>query len=538
MKDVPPAGNARKKRGPHGSDNSPTVVEKVGAGDEDTKDNTVDTKPFPKDSDSTNLYDPGTDLFVAEPTPRPPTPTNVEVRSDQFSLEPGTMLGDYRIQGRLGEGGWATVFSAIHPLIGKRAAVKVLKKELCRHPAAVQRFIDEARAVNQIGHPNIVDVFTFGETLGGRSYFVMEWLKGETLLARLRRGPLKLREICAIVIPLARALNAAHEHGVIHRDLKPENVFLVDVRGEEPHVKLLDFGIAKLASNEWRQDKTSTGEIVGTPVYMAPEQARGRHIDHRVDIYALGGILFEMVAGRTPFVADNAADLIASHLTEPPPRPSRFATNVSPELDNLVVAMLAKKADKRPSLSHVCSVLDKLRSGGATAGEMIVRSPERSPDRSPDRSRSTAPKKARQPDLRRSTWSTVAGAARATTQMVRPRNPRKWLLGAGVLLAAVIATFAVVVTIKGSSRSEPESPKTVGTLVLAVSGAPYFQVAVDERTVVPKENGEISLPPGTHTVEVSAPGMRHEAFLVVITAGGVLRESVDLQPLRPPDRPK
>src|SRR5512138_1606953 len=231
------------------------------------------------DDHSTRIYleDPAT-IIDRNPTPTPPnatpitralpTPTNVEVSGDQLNLEPGTMLGDYRIEGKLGEGGWATVYSAVHPLIGKRAAVKVLKKELCRHPASVKRFIDEARAVNQIGHPNIVDVFTFGETLGGRSYFVMEWLKGETLLDRLERGPLRLREICAIVIPLARALDAAHEKKIIHRDLKPANVFLIEVRGEEPHVKLLDFGIAKLASkNEVGVEKTSTGEIVGTPIY-------------------------------------------------------------------------------------------------------------------------------------------------------------------------------------------------------------------------------------------------------------------------------
>ena len=287
-----------------------------------------------------------------------PPPAKAATAPDDAYLESNTMLGEYRIEAQIGEGGMGVVYAAVHPLIGKRAAIKVLKAELCRSAFNVERFIDEARIVNQIGHQNIVDVFAFGQTKDGRSYFVMEWLKGESLRARIARSRLDFSEICEIVRPLARALEAAHEHGVIHRDLKPDNIFLVDRRGDASLVKLLDFGIAKLAREEHRLERTATGAMVGTPQYIAPEQAKGYAIDHRVDIYALGGIVFELLTGHPPFQADNAMVMVAKHLMEAPPRPSSLA-DVPPELDDLVLRMLSKAPEGRPSLAEVASVIER-----------------------------------------------------------------------------------------------------------------------------------------------------------------------------------
>jgi serine/threonine protein kinase len=309
----------------------------------------------------------GLSINTAAPVP---TPTNNHAAAparEDYDLDPGTPLGEYRIEAKIGQGGMGVVFSAVHPLIGKRAAIKILKKELCADPHTLERFVDEARVVNQIGHPNIVDIFAFGELPDGRSYFVMEWLKGETLRARIARATLDVSAVSKIVRPLARALEAAHEKGVIHRDLKPDNVYLVDVRGEEPTVKLLDFGIAKLARNDHRVEKTATGAIVGTPQYIAPEQAKGYAIDHRADIYALGGIIFEMLTGRPPFVADNAMEMVAKHLMESPLPPSQFARGIPSELDELVLGMLAKQPEGRPSLTEVCEVLEHLKVRAATA---------------------------------------------------------------------------------------------------------------------------------------------------------------------------
>jgi serine/threonine-protein kinase len=274
------------------------------------------------------------------------------------AIPAGTMLGEYRIEAPLARGGMGMVFAAVHPVIGKRAAIKILSRELCSDPATVARFVDEARVVNQIGHPNIVDVFAFGAMPDGRQYLVMELLQGETLGARLARQPLALVETCAILKQLARALAAAHEHGVIHRDLKPDNVFLVALRGEAPVVKLLDFGIAKLSYADHRVARTAAGAVVGTPQYIAPEQARGHRVDTSADVYAFGGMLFELLTGRPPFLADNASEMIAKHLMEPAPRPSDLAP-VAPELDALVVAMLDKDPLARPTLDQVCDALDR-----------------------------------------------------------------------------------------------------------------------------------------------------------------------------------
>src|SRR5262249_46463136 len=164
-------------------------------------------------------------------------------------LAEGTQVGEYVISGKVADGGMGSVYSANHPIIGKKAAIKVIHAALCTDADAVQRFVMEARAVNQIGHPNIVDVFSFGKLGDGRSWFAMELLQGESLAQRLRRGGMSLSDAADIVEQLCRGLRAAHTKGIVHRDLKPDNVFLVRVPGDRPLVKLLHFGIAKLADD-------------------------------------------------------------------------------------------------------------------------------------------------------------------------------------------------------------------------------------------------------------------------------------------------
>jgi serine/threonine protein kinase len=289
-----------------------------------------------------------------------PAPPPMRGRASDFAIVPGTMLGEYQVEAAIGRGGMGTVYLAVHPLIGKRAAIKVLNKDFCSDPYTVERFVDEARVVNQIGHPNIVDIFAFGEMVDGRHYFVMELLRGETLRARLDRGRLDLVEAATVLKQLARALEAAHGKGIIHRDLKPDNIFLVEVPDEPARVKLLDFGIAKLSRETHRIERTATGAMVGTPQYIAPEQAKGHAIDASVDTYALGGIAFELVTGRPPFVADNAMEIVAKHLMELPPQPSQLAP-VPPELDALIFRMLAKHAAARPTLAEATAVFERVR---------------------------------------------------------------------------------------------------------------------------------------------------------------------------------
>ena len=279
-------------------------------------------------------------------------------------LAPGTLVGEYRIEAKIGEGGMGAVYAAVHPLIGKKAAIKVIAAELGADPVVVQRFVQEARTVNQIGHPNIVDVFAFGKLPDGRNYFVMDLLQGESLRARTSRVFIPLAEALQIFDETAGALQAAHEQQIVHRDLKPDNVFLAQAR-RHITVKLLDFGIAKLAANEGGISKTSTGELIGTPAYLSPEQARNKNVDYRTDIYALGVMMFEIVTGRLPFIADSAMDIVMMHITEQPRRPRELKPELPQPLDQLIVQMLDKNPDRRPSLAEVRNVFAELVASGA-----------------------------------------------------------------------------------------------------------------------------------------------------------------------------
>lgn len=277
-----------------------------------------------------------------------------------MELAPGTMVGDYRIEGKLGEGGMGTVYAATHPVIGKRAAVKVLKAALCSDADGVERFLREARAINQIRHPSIVDVFAFGVLDDGRTYLVMERLQGETLDARLRRGRLSVREVADILRQICRPLAAAHLEGVVHRDLKPENVFLVDVPGEEARqVKLLDFGLAKLTGRD-NVRTTRSGQTLGTPVYMSPEQVDGQEVDPSSDVYSLGVMAFEMLAGEWPFLAESAFQLMLKHVQEAPPDVRARRADVPAPLADLVGRMLSKRRADRPSLDEIRSLVTEL----------------------------------------------------------------------------------------------------------------------------------------------------------------------------------
>jgi serine/threonine-protein kinase len=263
----------------------------------------------------------------------------------------GERYGNYQAISLLGEGGMGAVYLAEHPGIGRRVAVKVLRAEMDHDPQLLTRFLNEARAANAIRHPNIIEVLDSGTTERGSSYLVMELLEGEVLSSRIRRL-VRLDEKSAVEIAMqtAAGLGAAHAKGIIHRDLKPDNLFLIpeptDIARER--VKILDFGIAKLHKMAGDSLKTRTGTLMGTPVYMSPEQCLGtKEVDHRSDVYSLGCILFELLAGRPPFVSEGFGELLSMHLHEPPPALRQFAPQVTPDIEQAVLRMLAKKPDER-----------------------------------------------------------------------------------------------------------------------------------------------------------------------------------------------
>jgi serine/threonine-protein kinase len=284
-------------------------------------------------------------------------------------LAPGTDVGGYEIEAKIGEGGMGLVYSAMQPRIGKRVAIKILARAFCGDPAVVARFEQEARIVNEIKHPNIVDIFHFGELPDQRSYFVMEWLDGEPLTARIDRGAIPATEAMEILDVICDALQAAHENNVTHRDLKSDNVFLITHRGKRT-VKLLDFGLAKL-SGKGLEDapvgSTKQGIVVGTPAYMSPEQARSQPVDGRTDVYALGVLAYKMLTGTLPFRGENAMDLIVQQLNAPPPHAIKLAPKTPPALSKLVVRMMAKSPADRPGLDEIRELFAELGDGEVPA---------------------------------------------------------------------------------------------------------------------------------------------------------------------------
>ena len=294
----------------------------------------------------------------------PPDAAHEHASARDAGLPKGYEVSGYIIDREVGRGGMGHVYSALHPVIGKHAAVKVLRPEVSQSPLTLERFIQEARAVNQIGHPNIIDIFAFGTLPDGRAYHIMDLLIGESLRQRLKRGALHPSEGASVLDQVASALTAAHDKGFVHRDLKPDNIFLTEQEDGWPAVKLLDFGLAKLMPDFGTAAfKTTTGMMLGTPEYMSPEQARGHGVDYRTDLYALGVMTFEIIAGERPFprMGDTFA-ILQQHAEEIPPSLGDVVAGLPEELVQLVDAMLAKEPAARPSLTAVRTVVKRLRS--------------------------------------------------------------------------------------------------------------------------------------------------------------------------------
>ncbi|MEO8701485.1 MAG: protein kinase [Kofleriaceae bacterium] len=293
-----------------------------------------------------------------------------------------TLDGRYYVERKIGEGGMGVVFSARHAVIERPLAIKVLKREVMRDTATIRRFVQEAKAASRIGHPNIVDVTDFGTTPDGMTYSVMEFVMGQTLGTAIREGsPMPPVRALKITSQIARALGAAHDKGIVHRDLKPENVFLVDRDGRVDFVKIVDFGIAKVMpiegmpkSNEPRL--TRAGSVFGTPEYMAPEQAAGRSdTDGRVDIYALGVILYEMLLARVPHRGDSMVRTLAMQMLDPvePPSRARPDLGISPELEALMMKTLAKKREHRfQTMGELQAAIEQLQT---PIGQSLTGSP-------------------------------------------------------------------------------------------------------------------------------------------------------------------
>jgi eukaryotic-like serine/threonine-protein kinase len=395
----------------------------------------------------------------------------------------GTTIGSYVVHRRLGEGGMGAVYELLHPGIQKRLAMKLLHAEYAAKPEIVQRFFDEARAVNLIGHPNIVDITDFATLPDGRSYIIMEFLEGESLAEHIRRtGPMPAARVREILLPICAALEAAHGAGIVHRDLKPENIHLVP---PPHHVKVLDFGIAKLSSHGAPGASTRSGVVMGTPSYMSPEQAMGRtrEIDHRTDIYAVGIITYELLTGHVPFRADSFGDLMLKHLHEAPPGVAGLRPDLPPGWAQLVTIALAKVREERfQSMREFAEAVE-----AAAAGRPVARMPSggrptvtEGPGASrtvPLRAQPVPPSPASAPGGGfRADMSTLSNAASQSSASHGPAAGRlpRWVVAAGLVaaLGAAGAVAALVATRGGEPATAAASETPARDAAVALAAAP------------------------------------------------------------------
>ena len=393
------------------------------------------------------------------------------------------LAGRYTIGRKLGEGGMGAVYLATHMILEKQVALKVLHGEFARKPDLVERFMQEAKAASRIRHENVIDISDFGATPEGFVFFAMELLQGHDLhdeiaRARVAGNLLPWSRTKKIFLQICSALTAAHAKGIVHRDLKPENIYLVEFLGDPDFVKLLDFGIAKLtdAADEGGRKLTKTGMLFGTPEYMSPEQARGEQVDHRVDIYAMGCILFQLVTNRVPFEAENFMGVLSMHLTEPPPSisPVVFEQIGAPqELAGVIDRALEKDRSQRwqtidelaNAVRAVCG--DPIPTGITTARAANVSSPPQTTLRRPHT-----------PSSAGGTPSAIVpeGTGRVKTQWTgslnvpevpvddarRATSKLPFLIAAVILIGGGIAAALVIMDSK-QPNATPQSPGSAGS---------------------------------------------------------------------------
>ena len=280
----------------------------------------------------------------------------------------GQMAGEYRLRRKVGEGGFGAVYEAEHPVLKRRAAVKVLHRAAGMDSDAVLRFVSEAQAANQIKNRHIIDVFSFGSLPDGRHFYVMDFLDGEPLDRYLRRaGRIDVQTTLQLLRPIASALDAAHAKGVVHRDLKPQNIFLSWDADGETVPKLLDFGLAKLLLDA--PSLTASGTPLGTPLYMSPEQARGERVDGRADVYSLGVVCHELLTGKHPITGESTLVVLVAQVMRAPPRVSEVCPDLPPELDEPILRMLAKDPKERPASAE--AALNELSRAAERAGIVV-----------------------------------------------------------------------------------------------------------------------------------------------------------------------
>ncbi|MBW2456028.1 MAG: serine/threonine protein kinase [Deltaproteobacteria bacterium] len=507
-------------------------------------------------------------------------------------LEPGQKVGEYEVERKIGAGGFGTVYLAVHPLIGKTVAIKLLNREYSTNPQMVSRFIEEARAVNQIRHRNIIDIFSFGALEDKRQYFVMEYLDGKPLDAYLKeRGRLSIEDSIPILRQIARALDAAHVAGIAHRDLKPENIFLTFDEDGHPFPKLLDFGIAKLFGEAHQSGhKTATGQPIGTPYYMSPEQCLGTGVDHRTDVYSFGIVAHELLTGKLPFHAEQMMKVMVMQMSHAPPSMSSVVPSLPPELDPPVLQMLAKEADQRPesvqagleALAQAAKDLGKevevasIKRGGVSTPGLLssptaAASGKLTPEEEDLMGGAQTVEAPLPTPLRSTTPSTATVPAATGGELLQAEGKggarNKTVIGVAVAGLA-IGALVVVLAVKGGEESTPQPAPSVAaapttTAAPATTSEPAAPPATTSDPAAPKlvkltvqstpktvdvyrDDEKLGTAPGPIVIERSdepvkltfkAPGHRTETRDVTPTADGFVSIDLPRLPRKPVGAP-
>lgn len=379
-------------------------------------------------------------------------------------LQPGAKAGPWVVERELGRGGMGAVYAVVHDEIGKRAALKVVHGRLLGTGFNPDRMLVEARVVNQVGHPNIVDIFETGKLPDGRPYIVMERLEGQSLSQRADSGKIRADLVVEILLQICDALIAAHAAGIVHRDLKLDNVFLVD-NPDDPKAtkaKLLDWGIAKIIHHDVHH--TVEGQLVGTPQYLAPEQARGAQVSPKADVYSLGIMAYELFLEQLPFEAETAAEVMVMHLRAVPPPPSELWPDIPAQLEALILSMLAKQPDHRPTMLEVARQLELVRE------ELLRR-------------RTGAVDAVSLPETPRPSRRISVGGFAATEMAEAPVRHPRWQYAVGGLAVAALAAMFLLVR-GGDSAAAATRPAETAVRAAALAPSPAA-IRADERVASP-----------------------------------------------------
>jgi len=395
----------------------------------------------------------------------------------------GTVVdGRYEVLDVLGEGGMGTVYRIRHKALERPLALKALRRDLSQDADLPARFIQEAKAAAAVEHPNVVQITDFGTLGTGQPYFVMELLEGDALSQIIRdHGPLTVARAVGITIHVAEALSAAHTAGVVHRDLKPDNIHVRRI-GAQDVVKVLDFGLAKIAGTS---KLTRAGMVFGTPHYMSPEQAAGEPSDHRVDIYALGVVLFEMLTGKLPFEAESFTGVLAQHMYREPPRPGEVLGIPLGAVEDVVLKCLTKKPSERyATMGDLLTDLDRVAA-------MLTVPPE--------------------PSSRRRYEDTISGELGMSLEQSPSMLARRWPLFVGIA-GAMVLLAGIIVWSARSSTAEPSPSPSAGAPpapVAAALGRPSAEPAAEPAEPEPEPAASAQPPepePTAAAPKSGAPG--------------------------------